>query len=278
MEEIFNVVKTIKERIKKYEELLRANEALTRYVLIDPLLRALGWDTENPEIVRPEERQEGGKPDYILYHNGKKLIAIEAKKLGREFDENKTKDLGFKYSWRNQIPYFIITDGRIWEIYDVEKIGGRLILKVDIGQEPEEDVVRKLLVLWKPLIKNKLIPLPLMETTKFFPKKEDFKSDQEKNIFIGPINSNSAKKLVLYVLYKKGIPLKRKEIVEEVKKIVKLTKYDKEVLQSGYERWETMIRWAITKLHQSGLLDGVGGHKWKINDKGIEKLKRHFQI
>ena len=276
MEEIFNVVKTIKERIKKYEELLRANEALTRYVLIDPLLRALGWDTENPEIVRPEERQEGGKPDYILYHNGKKLIAIEAKKLGREFDENKTKDLGFKYSWRNQIPYFIITDGRIWEIYDVEKIGGRLILKVDIGQEPEEDVVRKLLVLWKPLIKDKLIPL--METPKFPPKKEDFKSNKEKNIFIGPINSNFARKLVLYVLYKKGIPLKRKEIVEEIRKIVKLTERDKEVLQSGLERWEVMVRWAITKLHQSGLLEGVEGHKWKINDKGIKKLKQHFQI
>ena len=35
----------------KYRHDLLNNELLTRYVLIDPLLRALGWDTENPEEV-----------------------------------------------------------------------------------------------------------------------------------------------------------------------------------------------------------------------------------
>ena len=122
MKELFDLVKKLRERIEKYGDLLRNNEALTRYVLIDPVLRALDWDTENPEIVRPEERQEGGRPDYVLYYEGRKLIAFEAKSLGTKLDEKRVLDLGFSYSWKNRIPYFIITDGNIWKVYDVRKM------------------------------------------------------------------------------------------------------------------------------------------------------------
>ena len=37
---------------------LRQSEMQTRYALIDPLLRELGWDTENPALVRPEYKVE----------------------------------------------------------------------------------------------------------------------------------------------------------------------------------------------------------------------------
>ncbi len=100
MDRLFDLVKEIRERINKYEDKLRESEALTRYVLIDPILRALDWDTENPEIVVPEERQDSGTPDYVLYQNGRKLIAVEAKRLGSKLDEENVLDLGFKYSWK----------------------------------------------------------------------------------------------------------------------------------------------------------------------------------
>ena len=37
------------------------SEMQTRYALIDPLLRELGWDTENPALVRPEFRGLDGR-------------------------------------------------------------------------------------------------------------------------------------------------------------------------------------------------------------------------
>ena len=49
---------------------LRQSEALTRATLIDPLLRELGWDTEDPALVAPEYRLGRGYADYALLSNG----------------------------------------------------------------------------------------------------------------------------------------------------------------------------------------------------------------
>ena len=45
---------TLKSRINEHRSVLQGNEAQTRMSLIDPLLRALGWDTADPALVRPE--------------------------------------------------------------------------------------------------------------------------------------------------------------------------------------------------------------------------------
>jgi len=49
VDELFRVIERVRERIRRYGGELRRSEALTRYVLVDPVLRALGWDTEDPE-------------------------------------------------------------------------------------------------------------------------------------------------------------------------------------------------------------------------------------
>ncbi|MEM2863427.1 MAG: hypothetical protein QXW20_07960, partial [Ignisphaera sp.] len=79
LDNLIEIIKKLRERIERYRNLLEKNEMLTRYVLIDPLLRALGWDIENPEQVRSEERQGAGVPDYVLYVGEERIIAIEAK-------------------------------------------------------------------------------------------------------------------------------------------------------------------------------------------------------
>lgn len=152
VDNLIDLVNELRGRIKKYKQDLAQNEALTRYVLIDPILRALEWDTEDPERVKPEARTTGGRVDYVLLVNGKPNIAIEAKSLGAKLDEKQTLELGFKYSWQSGIPYFIITDGNSWLIYSVEKLGGQLLFAIDISHEKPEEAVRKLLSLWYPLV------------------------------------------------------------------------------------------------------------------------------
>jgi len=277
MKELFDLVKKLRDRIERYGDLLRGNEALTRYVLIDPVLRALGWDTENPDIVRPEERQEGGRPDYILYHNGMKLIALEAKSLGTRLDEKKVLDLGFNYSWKNRIPYFIITDGNVWKIYDVRKMGGNLILEINVVGEPIEDVIRKFFSLWRPLVKHEIKSVEMIVESKRYLSKEVEAQVKirynEKKVFKGPIKSKFAELLVLHVLYKSGRPMRRKEIVEKISEIVELTEYDREVLRSGRVRWKATVRWAISNLGKRGLIERVEEGIWKITKLGISKLK-----
>ena len=77
-------VAEIRERIDKHGDALRKSEAQTRYSLIDPLLRALGWDTTDPAQVVPEYRGDGGRQaaDYALLGPlGQPLVIIEAKHL-----------------------------------------------------------------------------------------------------------------------------------------------------------------------------------------------------
>ena len=49
LESLLELVETLKARIDAHGDQLRQSEALTRYALIDPLLRELGWDTEDPD-------------------------------------------------------------------------------------------------------------------------------------------------------------------------------------------------------------------------------------
>lgn len=42
-------------------------ETQTRYALIDPILRALGWDTADPKVCYPEWRIKNHRVDYALF-------------------------------------------------------------------------------------------------------------------------------------------------------------------------------------------------------------------
>ena len=43
------------------------DEYQTRYALIDPILRALGWDSEDPKSCYPEWHYENQRVDYALF-------------------------------------------------------------------------------------------------------------------------------------------------------------------------------------------------------------------
>ena len=54
MRSLLEVLKEVREKIHNFQDELRQNEALTRYAIIDLVLRELGWNLENPKLVRPE--------------------------------------------------------------------------------------------------------------------------------------------------------------------------------------------------------------------------------
>lgn len=159
IEDLVKVIESLKEKIKKYQSELSQSEALTRYTLIDPLLRALGWSTDDPEQVRPEFSTEVGRPDYALLVGGKPHIFVGAKSLGKAEDLNKLAT----YSVNQGVPYFVSTDGSRWEIYDTfkpvplaeKKIGGWDLLGMGAGE-----IARQALALWKPTAIVQPVPAP----------------------------------------------------------------------------------------------------------------------
>jgi len=148
MQSLLKTIEKVRDKISKYKSEVKKSEALTRYVLIDPILRVLGWDLECPDFVRPEFTTEAGTPDYALLVEGKPYIMVEVKPLGGNLTA--ARDKGFNYCWKNRVPYYVITDGEIWELYDMSKMGGEKIFSIDISRDNLGDISRKLLALWRP--------------------------------------------------------------------------------------------------------------------------------
>ena len=115
IKELINTVELIQKKILKYEVILSDNESMTRYVLIDPLLRALGWDLSDPDIVRTEDTVHGTRSDYVLMD----VMVIEAKKLHESLDDQEPKLR--KYMKNQDVRYGALTDGCVWQIYDAKK-------------------------------------------------------------------------------------------------------------------------------------------------------------
>ena len=123
MDRMIALTRALRDRVQSYGDDLRRSEALTRYALIDPLLRELGWDTEDPGIVTPEysvDIYNGGtaRADYALTHAGKPLMLIEANKLGEPLLSSNAVEQGIRYCINTAATYFVVTDGQKWEIYN----------------------------------------------------------------------------------------------------------------------------------------------------------------
>ncbi|MCS7239815.1 MAG: hypothetical protein NZ651_00975 [Candidatus Bipolaricaulota bacterium] len=157
LERLLEVLQMVRERAEKHRADLEKSEALTRYALIDPVLRALGWDTENPTQVRPEFATDTGTPDYALLWEGKPHVMVEAKALGKKLEG--AQDKAFHYAYQNGVPYFVTTDGLRWELYDVfERDKDKRRLFVVNLAEGEAQAARVLLALWRPAMPAVAVP------------------------------------------------------------------------------------------------------------------------
>ena len=128
--ELMNTLLKVRDRIAQHGAALQQNEMLTRYALIDPVLRALGWDTEDPTIVVPEYTTPTGRMDYVLFWDNQRYIALEAKAWQGNLPG--ARNTGFQYCWHNQIPFYLISDGDTWELYDMTVQGGHILFNLQI--------------------------------------------------------------------------------------------------------------------------------------------------
>ena len=85
MDNLAETIETIKSRIAEDREVMVGSETRTKTVLIEPLLRALGWDVSEPKKVLTEYHstvfgiKSGERVDYALMKNGEPNIVVEAK-------------------------------------------------------------------------------------------------------------------------------------------------------------------------------------------------------
>lgn len=151
LESLLTLVETLRKHVDEHGDELRQSEALTRYVLIDPLLRELGWNTEDPDTVKPEFSASGGWADYALHNNGKPVMMLEAKKLDTDLRDAVSQ--GIQYCLEEGTKYFSVTDGIRWEIYEPHKLIGideKRIISFDLKGTSVAEACLKALALWRP--------------------------------------------------------------------------------------------------------------------------------
>lgn len=156
-EELLRAIERVRDRAARYRQELETSEALARYALIDPILRALGWPLDDPSVVRPEYAAGQGKADYCLFGaDGTPAVLIEAKTLGPKLPPIAQAAV-VGYAWRLiqqgiQIEYVGITNGLLWQIYrpfDLKQPAHTVDLSKGTAAEAAVAILR---ALWRPLL------------------------------------------------------------------------------------------------------------------------------
>ena len=152
LESLHTLVLTLRRRIERHRAALSGSEWLTRYTLIDPLLRELGWDTEDPELVIPEYSSGGGRADYALLANdGHAALMVEAKPLQNPLSMDVVMQV-LNYCWAEGTEHFAVTNGQHWEIYETNKAGSpddKRVASFDLLDTSPSDVCLRALALWR---------------------------------------------------------------------------------------------------------------------------------
>lgn len=96
------------------------NEENTKATLIEPVLRALGWDTEDVEEVQREFKiKKRDKPvDYGLLELRTPRLFIEAKALGENLDDRRWTNQIMGYAGVAGVEWIVLTDGNEYRIYN----------------------------------------------------------------------------------------------------------------------------------------------------------------
>ena len=131
-------IQHIRNTIAEWDDPDSWSEIPTRYVLIDPVMKALGWDYLNPrhcnfEHPRTPKGRRMKKVDYAFFHPDQReyvspnypnrpVILLEAKALFE--DLGKPGHIGQLRSYVNVSPrvqngYAVLTNGRHWNLYNL---------------------------------------------------------------------------------------------------------------------------------------------------------------
>jgi hypothetical protein len=150
---LLQTLESIRQRIKDHRALYEQNEAAVSMQIITPILKALGWNVEDPNEVQPNVSTEEGRPDYTLIHDGKKRLFVEVKKLSVDVEKIEPMRQLSKYAFGEGIKYGLLTNGSLWVLVrsfeEGTTLSERIVWRADIEAEELQKAAKKLLTVSK---------------------------------------------------------------------------------------------------------------------------------
>ena len=152
LDDLIQTIDTLRERIRKHKDYIGAYEVRTRVSLIDPMLRALGWDVDDPDLVQIEPKTDNGWADYALLGISHRPVAfVEAKKLSANIADHTQQTVGYAISENmngsNRVSYCACTNGDDWKVFDL--FTQAPVMDVSITGNDSAKAAMKFLGLWR---------------------------------------------------------------------------------------------------------------------------------
>lgn len=155
-EPLVSTLQRAREAIEKHEGFLKKNEIRTRNVLVDPVLKALGWDVSIVEDVEVEYSTGKNRVDYALLGEDRKpLVLIEAKKLSEDLNSHRTQML--TYCTEVGVRYGVMTDGNCWDLYNLwnaTTLDERRELQIILTSREAPVAAQMLSPLWRDFVRS----------------------------------------------------------------------------------------------------------------------------
>jgi predicted type IV restriction endonuclease len=146
-EPLETIIRDILGKVKQHRDYYESNEAGVCQHLVLPMLKTLGWNPESDE-VSPQPSTEEGRPDYELIKEGKRMLFIEAKKLGTDVSRKEIMRQMGKYAYDVGIEFGLLTNGVQWFLFrSFEKGKGiqeRKVWDVNLETDAVKKVIRNL--------------------------------------------------------------------------------------------------------------------------------------
>src|SRR5919202_2876701 len=143
------VAKRVEATIQLFDQVKgrKLSEADTKAFFIEPMLRALGWRTDDPaQITREFHVYDGTLLDYALYDEQaeRPAIFIEAKALKKSLDDSSFIAQTVNYANNEGVRWCVLTNGKHYRLYrTVEPVPmeRKMLLEVNLlddDREPQE--------------------------------------------------------------------------------------------------------------------------------------------
>lgn len=138
---------TIAEVLSKAAELRAAksggNEANTKALLIEPMLRALGWDTADLNQVEREHRvYDNTSLDYALKIDGQARLFVEAKGVAKDLGDKSFIAQAINYANNEGVLWCVLTNGLSYRVYKTNEPVGmeqKLLFEIDLEEASGDD-------------------------------------------------------------------------------------------------------------------------------------------
>lgn len=138
------------ENLRVDKRILSFNEDQAKMAIILPILRRIGWDTENIDEVYPEFSVENRRVDYALRIKNKSVVFLEAKRPTEDLDSGNHQEQLLDYSFRQGIELALLTNGITWFLY-LPNAGGdwkaRKFYTIDLKEQETISVASKFIEL-----------------------------------------------------------------------------------------------------------------------------------